>query len=358
MRDHPICSYEVTSGISKRIKGFGTGGTLRCTGSDWSRSRQEQGRVGVRWTPHRNAGPSRKRGDNYGIRIRGSSSPSDPIVITFVGSRSSPGADGYDGAVRADPACLGIRSGSRVLASTKRGPPVRQVVTLSRDSTSVFVQSRGPLGLVGQRLPKPSPSSASNSPESSSPPDRLGPAQAIRDLRPFTTFAFIGFSVPTFFTGLLLIIIFSVKLHWLPFIYDSTLKITNLATLGDQIKQSIMPITVLALFNTATIARYTRSEMLEHLPLDYVRTARSKGLKERFVVLRHVLRIAFPRRHADRDRIPRVVARRHRPDIPRSWDRELRVRFLGKGDTPRRRDMLIFEVLVVLFNLIADVLYG
>src|SRR5688500_10669449 len=55
-----------------------------------------------------------------------------------------------------------------------------------------------------------------------------------------TTFAFIGFSVPTFFTGLLLIIIFSVKLGWLPFIYDSTLEVTSLQTLGDQIRQSIM----------------------------------------------------------------------------------------------------------------------
>src|SRR6202011_3311205 len=54
-----------------------------------------------------------------------------------------------------------------------------------------------------------------------------------------TTFAFIGFSVPTFFTGLLLIIILSVKLQWLPFIYDSTLQVRDLASLGLQIKQSI-----------------------------------------------------------------------------------------------------------------------
>src|SRR6266852_4780396 len=105
-----------------------------------------------------------------------------------------------------------------------------------------------------------------------------------------TTFAFIGFSVPTFFTGLLLIIIFGIKLHWFPFIYDSTLKINDLESFTRQIRQSIMPITVLALFDTATIARSVRAEMLAHLPLDYVRTARGKGLMERFVVLRHVLR--------------------------------------------------------------------
>jgi ABC-type microcin C transport system permease subunit YejE len=105
-----------------------------------------------------------------------------------------------------------------------------------------------------------------------------------------TTFAFVGFSVPTFFTGLLLIILFSINLRWFPFIYDSTLQIHDIGSFMDQVKQSIMPITVLALFDTATIARYTRAEMLEHLPLDYVRTARSKGLHERVVVLRHVLR--------------------------------------------------------------------
>src|SRR5258708_39830041 len=76
-----------------------------------------------------------------------------------------------------------------------------------------------------------------------------------------TTFAFIGFSVPTFFTGLLLIIIFSIDLRWFPFIYDSTLQIHDVGSLIDQLKQSIMPITVLALFDTAAIARYLRAEM-------------------------------------------------------------------------------------------------
>src|SRR5437867_9288053 len=63
-----------------------------------------------------------------------------------------------------------------------------------------------------------------------------------------TTFAFIGFSVPTFFTGLLLIIIFSINLRWFPFIYDSTLKVKDFASFVDQLKQSIMPIAVLPLF--------------------------------------------------------------------------------------------------------------
>src|SRR5712691_8686243 len=71
-----------------------------------------------------------------------------------------------------------------------------------------------------------------------------------------TTFAFIGFSVPTFFTGLLLILLFSINLRWLPFIYDSTLRVHDLASFTDQIKQSIMPIAVLGLFEAATLARF------------------------------------------------------------------------------------------------------
>src|SRR5579884_2128311 len=88
-----------------------------------------------------------------------------------------------------------------------------------------------------------------------------------------TALAFVGFSVPTFFSGVLLIIIFSIKLHWFPFIYDSTLVVHDFPSLIAQIKQSIMPITVLLLFQTATLVRYVRAEMLEHLPQDYVRTA-------------------------------------------------------------------------------------
>jgi peptide/nickel transport system permease protein len=105
-----------------------------------------------------------------------------------------------------------------------------------------------------------------------------------------TTFAFIGFSVPTFFTGLMLIILLSVKLQWLPFIYDSTLQVKDLASFGTQLKQSIMPILVLALFQTATFVRYTRASMLENLPQDYVRTARAKGVAEAGVIGRHVVR--------------------------------------------------------------------
>jgi peptide/nickel transport system permease protein len=177
-----------------------------------------------------------------------------------------------------------------------------------------------------------------------------------------TTFAFVGFSVPTFFTGLLLIILFSINLRWFPFIYDSTLQIHDLGSLLDQVKQSIMPITVLALFDTATIARYTRAEMLEHLPLDYVRTARSKGLREQAVVLRHVLRNSLiPVVTLVALGIPSVfggaIVTEQIFRVPGIG--ELLVRSIGDGDTPVvTAILLIFAVLVVLFNLVADVLYA
>jgi peptide/nickel transport system permease protein len=244
---------------------------------------------------------------------------------------------------------------------------VKWVTSVARLDFGYSFMSRGPvMDLIGQRLPNTLAVVGVAYVIGVLLAIPIGMVSAIKRYSLFdhlsTSFAFIGFSVPTFFTGLLLIIIFSVKLHWLPFIYDSTLKITNLATLGDQIKQSIMPITVLALFNTATIARYTRSEMLEHLPLDYVRTARSKGLKERLVVLRHVLRNSLiPVVTLVALGIPAVfggaIVTEQIFRVPGIG--ELLVRSIGQGDTPVVAGiLLIFAVLVVLFNLVADVLYG
>ena len=177
-----------------------------------------------------------------------------------------------------------------------------------------------------------------------------------------STVTYAGFSVPTFFTGLVLIIVFAVKLHWLPFIYNSNLKITDLESLTQQLRQSIMPIAVLGLFNAAVFVRYVRSEMLEHMPLDYVRTARSKGIAERLVVIRHVLRNSLiPVVTLVALGIPGVFAGAivteqifHVPGIG-----ELLVRSIGQGDTPVVTAVLfIFAVLVVIFNLVADVLYA
>jgi peptide/nickel transport system permease protein len=177
-----------------------------------------------------------------------------------------------------------------------------------------------------------------------------------------TTFAFIGFSLPTFFTGLLLILIFSVKLGWLPMIYRTTIDTPGLAGLWEKIKQAIMPITVLGLFQTATLMRYTRAAMLEAIPQDYVRTARAKGLSEFTVITRHVMRNALiPVVTIVALSIPGIftgaVITEQIFRVPGMGS--LLISAINDSDTPVVMAItIIFAVLVVLFNLIADILYG
>ncbi len=101
-------------------------------------------------------------------------------------------------------------------------------------------------------------------------------------------FATFGLSLPSFWFGLMLIILFSVRLGWLP-----GTGMTSAVDGGDALdiaKHLIMPAIALAVVPLAVIARYTRSSMLEVLGQDYVRTARAKGLGERSVTWSHVFR--------------------------------------------------------------------
>jgi peptide/nickel transport system permease protein len=177
-----------------------------------------------------------------------------------------------------------------------------------------------------------------------------------------TFVSMVGFSVPTFFTGLVAIVIFSVKLGWFPFVYNTTHKVTDWASFIVQVKQMVMPVTVLAFFSTAQLARFTRSSMLENLNLDYVRTARSKGLRERVVIIGHVLRNSL---------IP--VATLVALGIPQIFagaiitEQIFRVNGLGAlliiaiqgADIPLVQSLVfIFAVLIVAFNILVDLLYG
>src|SRR5258707_10619796 len=126
------------------------------------------------------------------------------------------------------------------------------------------------------------------------------PVGVLAALRPYSlfdqianTFAFIGFSLPTFFTGLLLILVFSVQLDWLPFVYRADIAATGWRFYWEHVKQAIMPVTVLGLFQGASLTRYVRSAVLDVIRLDYVTTARAKGLGERGVVVKHVARNAL-----------------------------------------------------------------
>ena len=177
-----------------------------------------------------------------------------------------------------------------------------------------------------------------------------------------TVVTMIGFSVPTFFTGTVLIVIFSASLGWLPSIYDTTHRVTDLDSLVYQVKQMIMPVLVLALFNAAQISRFTRSAVLDTIHQEYVRTARAKGLTERVVVLIHVLRNSM---------IPVVTVLAL--GIPTTFagavitEQIFRINGIGAlligaiegADIPTVQTVtFLFAVLIVTFNLVADLLYG
>jgi peptide/nickel transport system permease protein len=176
------------------------------------------------------------------------------------------------------------------------------------------------------------------------------------------TFAFIGFSLPTFFTGLLLILVFSIQLDWLPLVFSSDLQGSGWPWLWAYVKQSIMPVAVLGLFQGASLVRYVRSSVLEVIKLDYVTTARSKGIGERKVLVWHVVRNAL---------IPVVTL--VALQLPAVFggaivtEQIFRVPGIGSllisamlaNDTPVIMGVtFVFACLVVLFNLLADVLYG
>jgi peptide/nickel transport system permease protein len=176
------------------------------------------------------------------------------------------------------------------------------------------------------------------------------------------TLAFIGFSLPTFFTGLLFILVFSIYLDWLPFIYRSDIAATGWRWYWEHLRQALMPVAVLGLFQAASMTRYVRASVLDVIRLDYVTTARAKGLGERVVITKHVLRNAL---------IPVVtlVALQMPAIFGGAIVTEQIFRIPGIGsllissilanDTPVVMAVtFIFACLVVLFILIADIVYG
>lgn len=177
-----------------------------------------------------------------------------------------------------------------------------------------------------------------------------------------TMFAMIGFSVPTFFSGTIFIIVFAVWLGWFPTKYDTNLEVTDWQSFLQQLRQMAMPVMVLGLANAAAISRYMRSSMLENMGQDYVRTARAKGLDERTVVLKHVLRNSL---------IPVVTV--IALGIPSIFGGAIitenlfgvngigsaLIQAIHGNDLPMVQTLaFIFAILIVLFNLIADLLYG
>ena len=195
------------------------------------------------------------------------------------------------------------------------------------------------------------------------------PVGVIAATRPYSVFdqiantlAFIGFSLPTFFTGILLILVFSIQLDWLPFVYRADISEVGWRWWWEHLRQTIMPVAVLGLFQAASMTRYVRSAVLDVIRLDYVTTARSKGLGERWVIFKHVVRNAM---------IPVVtLVALQMPAIFGGaivTEQIFRVPGIGSllissilsNDTPVIMAVtFVFSCLVIAFNLIADLLYG
>ena len=177
-----------------------------------------------------------------------------------------------------------------------------------------------------------------------------------------TFVSMVGFSVPPFFSGVLMIVFFAIMLPWFPSIYDTTLVVNDFESFGQQVRQMTLPVLVLALQTTAQLSRFMRASMLDNLNHDYVRTARAKGMTEKVVLLVHVLRNSM---------IPVVTV--IALGIPSIFggaiitEQIFKVNGLGQllitaiyaNDLPMVQTLaFIFAVLIVLCNLIADVLYG
>ncbi len=175
-----------------------------------------------------------------------------------------------------------------------------------------------------------------------------------------TGVTFLGMSIPVFWFGILLIIVFSVQLGLLPS--------AGMYTLGepfspvDRLRYLIMPTAVLALANLAQITRYTSSSLLGVLAEDYVRTARAKGLGERVVLLGHGLRAALiPIVTVVGLLLPRLVSGAAITEAIFAWPGmgRLAVDSAVQRDYPLVMGItLMISAMVIASNLLVDVVYG
>ena len=175
-----------------------------------------------------------------------------------------------------------------------------------------------------------------------------------------TLFAFIGISIPVFWLGMMGQVLFGLKLHWLP--VTGRLSEGSSGGVGDAVLHLVLPVMVLSLLYTSSWSRYMRATLIEVMSQDYVRTARAKGLSSRVVVLRHAVRNALiPVVTIMCLQIPGLFTGAIITEAIFAWPGMGRLFYDGilKGDYPRVMAILVIaSALIVLFNLVADVLYG
>ncbi len=171
-----------------------------------------------------------------------------------------------------------------------------------------------------------------------------------------------GLAIPPFFSGVLLILLFSVHLEWFPSVYDTTQRVTGWDSLMAQLRQMTLPVAVLSLQTAAQISRYMRAATLETLGQDYIRAARARGMGEGRMLIHHaarnamlpvisVIALGLPQVFAGAivtEQIFRVNGVGH-----------LLITSIQANDLPTVQTItMLLAVLIVLANLGADLLYG
>ncbi len=179
-----------------------------------------------------------------------------------------------------------------------------------------------------------------------------------------TVFAFMGLSIPSFFFGMLLIKIFSVDLGWLPIsgMVSTGVNLKGWAAAFDIAKHMILPMIVLALINTASLMRYTRSDMIEILKTDYIRTARAKGVRRRSIIYQHALKNELlPLITVVTMQVPALLSGALLTETIFVWPGIGRLNFnaVMSRDYPLIMGIVMMvAVISLLTNLLADILYA
>lgn len=179
-----------------------------------------------------------------------------------------------------------------------------------------------------------------------------------------TVIALLSYATPIYWVGLMLALLFSVNLGWLPaFGYESIgANLTGLARVWDIVQHMILPVVTLGLFYMAVYTRLTRASILEVCDMDFVKTARAKGLREGPIVARHVLRNAIlPVITFAGVQAGHLIGGSILIETVFAWPGLGRLAF----DAVLQRDyqvllgiFFITSVLVIMFNIITDILYS
>lgn len=177
--------------------------------------------------------------------------------------------------------------------------------------------------------------------------------------RMLTTVSFFGLSLPVFWFGLMLIILFAVLLRWLP---AGGMLTPGHSSLTDLARHLILPVIALSTSIMAQLVRYTRSSMIGVLHLDYVRTARAKGVAEPVVITKHAFRTALiPVVTLLGMLIPRLVGGAAVTESVFSWPGLGRLAVSAAFNQDYSTIMgitLVISVVVVVSNLVVDLLYA